>query len=323
MWRRLPVSSVHLGQKGRSESGELGQESSWEATSSLWIKRWRLGKGNLRLLRSGSSTLNLGILHTPRLTIADVKSTGSQKPRDGQDPCSEHAGAGWRGRNSRGGGEGEGAEPRAGARAQRRLGGSGAQGPACEDLPGRWRPRRPSREQTRRRRRRPRRWQRRSWEVGVLLRGQASSGRTRVGSHTVSTEKVDAAAVGVVGARASGKSIVPCWPENPRAGPLLYPALCAQRLGLSDSLGCFCSSESFPGLCPLSPLPGDCLPCSELTVLAGLLSLCRWNPCTFFRALQLNSLLLSFFLPCLSIFPCLPSFLLPFLFFGKNTERFC
>lgn len=183
----------------------------------------------------------------------------------------------------------------------------------CEDLPGRWRPRWPAREQDRRRRRR---WQRRSWE-GV------SPGAVRqdwVGVHAVSAKKVDAAVgvagaranlLGVAGASASGKSILPSWRETAAPTPL---ACCLGLGSLPDSLECFLLFRATSGSVSGPPVPRACLSCHEGTVFAEPLSLCRWKPCVFFQALQLTSLLeekktLKIFVGMLTRLVCLFYFL--------------
>lgn len=97
---------------------------------------------------------------------------------------------------------------------------------------------------------------------GVSPRGQEPPGRTGVGAHTVSPKKVMDAAVwvagaradrlGVTGASASGKSILPSRRETTARTPL---ARCQGLDGLPDSLDCFCSSELLPGLCPVLRYP--------------------------------------------------------------------
>lgn len=108
-------------------------------------------------------------------------------------------------------------------------------------------------------------------ELGGGGSRHVSSGRTGVGVHAVSAEKVDthvrvagarADLLGIVGASASGKSILQSWPET--AAPTSL-ACCLGLNGLPDSLDCFCCSKLLPGLCPVLRYPAPvCLATKEL-----------------------------------------------------------
>lgn len=68
--------------------------------------------------------------------------------------------------------------------------------------------------------------------------------------------------LGVVGASASGKSILPSWRETAARTSL---ACCLGLDGLPDSLDCFYCSELLPGLCPVLRYPAPvCLATKEL-----------------------------------------------------------
>lgn len=248
----LSVSSVHLGQKSRLKQGRR-----WEATSFLWIKGRGLGRGN-RLFPVRTFWIR------PPWHASAHRQLGRGQARQNQDlgPASEKR-ACARGSGQEGWQRGGAAPLRLRTKTPRRKWCTGVW--RCEDLPGRWRPRWPAREQDRRRRRR---WQRRSWEGGSR---HVSSGRTGVGVHAVSAEKVDthvrvagarADLLGIVGASASGKSILQSWPET--AAPTSL-ACCLGLNGLPDSLDCFCCSKLLPGLCPVLRYPAPvCLATKEL-----------------------------------------------------------
>lgn len=274
----LSVSSVHLGQKSRLKQGKR-----WEATSFLWIKGRGLGRGN-RLFPVRTFWIR------PPWHASAHRQLGRGQARRNQDlgPASEKR-ACARGSGQEGWQRGGAAPLRLRTKTPRRKWCAGVW--RCEDLPGRWRPRWPAREQDRRRRRR---WQRRSWEGGVSPRvvRQDWGGRPRrVGRESGHPRPGGRGARGPV-----GDSGGECFREE-------HPPVLAwdRRPDFPSLLSGFERSPGFPRLFLLfkatsgsvsgPPVPRACLSCHEGTVLAELLSLCRWKPCVFFPALQLTSLL--------------------------------
>lgn len=146
----------------------------------------------------------------------------------------------------------------------------------CEDLPGRWRPRWPAREQDRRRRRR---WQRRSWEGGLARCRQAGLGWAptprRPRKWTPPSGWPGRGPVGGSGGERFREEHPPvlAWDRRPD-----FPSLLS---GFGRSLGfprLFLLFRATSGSVSGPPVPRACLSCHEGTVLAELLSLCRWKP---------------------------------------------